>query len=101
MKLIFDKPRESTVNALRRAGYSFLRKDDRTGEMSFVKRVGGADYPRFHIYTKTSPKGSVEVNLHLDQKKASYEGTTAHSGEYENENKWLEQEAEMIKKEFS
>ncbi|MDD2753194.1 MAG: hypothetical protein PHT44_01110 [Candidatus Portnoybacteria bacterium] len=100
MKLIFDKPRENAVNALRRAGYSFLRKDEQTGEMSFTKRIGNADYPRFHIYTRTSPRGSIEVNLHLDQKKASYEGTTAHSGEYNNDNKWLEQEAEMIKKEF-
>ena len=101
MRLIFDKPNNSALNVLRRSGYAFLRKDDRTGEMSFVKRVGGGDYPRFHIYTRTSAKGSIEVNLHLDQKKASYEGTTAHSGEYDNENKWLVQEAEMIRAEFS
>lgn len=101
MRLTFDKPNDSALNVLRRAGYSFLRKDERTGEMSFVKRVGGGDYPRFHVYARTSPKGAVEINLHLDQKRASYEGTTAHSGEYENEeNKWLEREAEIIKKEF-
>ena len=101
MKLIFDKPKDSPLNVLRRSGYAFLRKDDRTGELSFVKRVGNADYPRFHIYTKTFPNGSVQINLHLDQKKASYEGTTAHSGEYESEeNKWLEYEASIIKKEI-
>ncbi len=101
MRLNFDQPNDSALNALRRAGYAFLRKDDRTGEMSFVKRVGGGDYPRFHIYVRTSAKGAVEINLHLDQKKASYEGATAHSGEYESEeNKWLEKEAEMIKREF-
>lgn len=99
MKLIFDQPSGSPLNILRRSGYSFQRKDERTGEMSFVKRAGSGDYPRFHVYAKTSPKGSVEINLHLDQKKVSYEGATAHSGEYE-ENKWLEREAEIIKKEF-
>ena len=102
MKLTFDKPKDSALNVLRRSGYAFLRKDDRTGEMSFVKRVGGGDYPRFHIYSKTLPNGSVQVNLHLDQKKASYEGSIAHSGEYQSEeNKWLTYEAEIIKKEFN
>ena len=102
MRLNFDQPSDSPLNALRRAGYAFLRKDERTGELSFVKRVSGGDYPRFHVYARTSAKGSVEINLHLDQKKASYEGTTAHSGEYESEeNKWLTHEAEIIRKEFS
>ena len=101
MRLTFDKPKDSALNVLRRAGYAFLRKDERTGEMSFVKRVSNGDYPRFHIYSKTLPNGSVQINLHLDQKKASYEGTTAHSGEYEgSENKRLLNEVEIIKKEF-
>lgn len=102
MRLIFDKPKDSALNVLRRSGYAFLRKDERTGEMSFAKRVSNGDYPRFHIYAKQDAKGNVQVNLHLDQKKASYEGTTAHSGEYESsENKWLEHEVEIIKREFS
>ncbi|MBU4142942.1 hypothetical protein KJ590_02990 [Patescibacteria group bacterium] len=102
MRLNFDQPSGSPLNVLRRAGYAFLRKDERTGELSFVKRVGGGDYPRFHIYAKQDARGAVEINLHLDQKKASYEGTTAHSGEYESEeNKWLTHEAEIIRKKFS
>ena len=101
MRFVIEKIPDSPLNVLRRLGYSFQRKDEHTGEMSFVKRVGGGDYPRFHIYVRTSAKGAVEINLHLDQKKASYGGTTAHSGEYESEeNKWLEHEAEIIKKEF-
>ena len=101
MRLVFDKPSDSPLNVLRRSGYAFLRKDDRTGEMSFVKRVSNGDYPRFHIYARTTPRGAVEITLHLDQKKASYGGATAHSGEYEtSENKWLTHEAEIIKKEF-
>ncbi len=101
MILNFDQPKDSPLNVLRRSGYAFLRKEERTGEMSFVKRVSNGDYPRFHVYAKQDEKGNVQINLHLDQKKASYEGSTAHSGEYESsENKWLTQEAEIIKKEF-
>jgi len=100
MKLSFTSLKDSPLNLLRRAGYAFLRRDDRTGEMSFIKRVSSADYPRFHIYVKES-SGEAEINLHLDQKKASYPGSWAHSGEYgREENKWLVLEAENIKKEF-
>jgi hypothetical protein len=102
MKLIFENIKDSPLNILRRAGYAFLRRDERTGELSFVKRVGNADYPRFHIYVKMNRAGQAEVNLHLDQKKASYRGATAHSGEYTSEeNQWLEIEAGNIKKGFS
>lgn len=102
MRFIIEKSLDSPLNVLRRSGYAFLRKDERTGELSFVKRVSGGDYPRFHVYASQDIKGSVRINLHLDQKKASYEGATAHSGEYESsENKWLEKEAEIIKKEFA
>lgn len=101
MKLIFENIKDSALNILRRVGYAFLRQDEKTKEMSFAKRVGNADYPRFHIYVKMLNYTSAEVNLHLDQKKASYEGATAHSGEYgADENKWLQTEAENIKKEF-
>jgi len=102
MKLVFEGLKDSPLNLLRRAGYAFLRRDDATGEMSFAKSVvGNANYPRFHIYVKMIGYTHAEVNLHLDQKRASYEGTSTHSGEYSSEqNKWLALEAEMIKKEF-
>jgi len=53
------------------------------GQLNCVRPLG-ADYPRFHSYVKETPKG-FEFNLHLDQKKASYEGTSMHNGEYEGE----------------
>jgi len=101
MRLAFEKTKDSPLNILRRAGYSFLRRDDATGEMSFAKRVGNEDYPRFHVYVKTNKSGDAEINLHLDQKKASYQGSVAHSGEYEaGDNKWIEREADEIRKSF-
>ncbi len=66
MRFIIEKTLDSPLNVLRRAGYAFLRKDERTGEMSFVKRVSNGDYPRFHVYAKQDARGDVQINLHLD-----------------------------------
>jgi hypothetical protein len=102
MKLFFEKAKDSPLNILRKLGYSFQRRDERTGEMSFVKLMGGGNYPRFHIYARQDERGAVHLNLHIDQKKASYAGSAAHSGEYEIEdNEWLQKEAEEIRIEFS
>lgn len=65
------------------------------GEFSMIKKLGRDDYPRFHLYVKEQ-NSSIFFNLHLDQKKPSYEGSHGHSGEYDG--KLLEEEAERIKK---
>lgn len=68
----------------------------------------GRPYPRFHIYIAASDGGEPRpeesgreesgywvFKLHLDQKKPSYSGSAAHSGEYEGPT--VETEAERIK----
>jgi hypothetical protein len=37
------------------------------------------------------------VNFHIDHKAASYEGTSMHSGEYGEDSKLLQEEAERLK----
>lgn len=70
---------------LRRVGYTFIT-DRSSGQDSFVRRLGGDFYPRFHLYVQEiSGTDELFFNLHLDQKKASYEGQSRHSGEYEGE----------------
>ena len=70
--------------------------DRRTGQKSFVRRLSGQFYPRWHAYVEHERgEDSFKVSLHLDQKKASYASQTAHSGEYDGEN--VRQEAERIK----
>ena len=64
------------------------------GEVSIVRQIGRNDYPRFHLYIKNSGK-DFNFNLHLDQKKPSYEGSTGHSGDYDGD--VVEGEAERIK----
>jgi len=98
MRLIFKNIKDSSLTLMRRAGYSFVRSNDKTGEEEFKRRLSGADYPKFHTFIKEKGN-SIFVNLHLDQKKPSYLGSRAHSGEYED-SEVLEKEAERLKKVF-
>ena len=66
---------------MRQAGYTYLR-DRHTGKDSFTRRMGSNFYPRFHVYINEGDERIV-INLHLDQKKPSYQGAHAHSAEYE------------------
>lgn len=66
---------------LQRAGYNEFR-DSRTGAVSYMRRLTGQFYPRFHVYIEE--KGDdVILNIHLDQKRPSYAGSHMHSGEYD------------------
>ena len=87
------KTNEHPLGLGRILGYKLL--GERNEEFNFVRSIGGNNYPRFHLYVKKE-KDRLIFNLHLDQKKPSYEGQTAHSGEYEGE--LIEKEAGRIKK---
>ncbi|MEK7452164.1 MAG: hypothetical protein AAB664_02405 [Patescibacteria group bacterium] len=67
-------------NIMRRFGYGELRKWN--GETSYAKRVSAANFPRYHAYIEDKSEG-LQINLHVDQKEASHEGSHAHSGEYD------------------
>ena len=67
-------------NLLRKLGYGEQRKFD--GQISYIRRAGSSDFPRFHAYIEDKDNG-LQINLHLDQKGASHEGSHAHSGEYD------------------
>ena len=67
-------------NLLRRTGYAEQRT--RSGQISYTKRVMAGRFPRYHAYVEDL-NGGVQINLHVDQKEASYEGSSAHSGDYD------------------
>ncbi len=101
MKLILDKNilDQAPEQLLRQAGYAYLM-DRNSGQESYVRRLGRGFYPRFHLYLEEQPacagrNGQAVLNLHLDQKQASYEGAQAHNAEYDSE--LVEQEMERIK----
>lgn len=95
MKLILDKNilDQAPENLLRQAGYAYLM-DRNTGQESYVRRLNRGFYPRFHLYLEEQ-SSQVILNLHLDQKQASYEGAHTHNAEYEGE--LVGQEMERIK----
>ncbi len=93
MKFVVGKPKENILSLVRNLGY--VLKLGKGREFNCVRPVGDMGYPRFHIFIKQD-KDKLVFNLHLDQKKPSYSGSRAHSGEYES--KVVEEEAERIKK---
>ena len=76
---------------IRRCGYGLVR-DPRAQETSYARRLGSNIYPRFHMYINS--EDPLILNLHIDQKQASYEGVTAHSGDYDSD--LVRQEAQRI-----
>ena len=94
MRLIVEKIGENLVSLLRRAGYTFQRQEN--GEMSFVRALARAGYPRFHAYTKISGP-DLFLNFHLDQKKHTYGAGTRHHGEYEDEGPVREEAQRLLR----
>jgi hypothetical protein len=81
MKLFFEGQYTMRPDMLlQRAGYGLARSRVR----SYQRRLGHAEFPRFHAYIDVTDNG-FRINLHLDQKAACYSGNTAHSGEYDGE----------------
>ncbi|NBS41882.1 hypothetical protein EBS80_04480 [bacterium] len=70
---------DTARNLLRRAGYGEHRGHE--AQLSYTKRIQGSLFPRYHAYVEDRD-GGMQLNLHLDQKEASYGGGHAHSGEY-------------------
>ncbi len=95
MQFTLNNPlKDNIYNFMRKAGY-FSLGGSRETELNYIRPMAGrSGYPRFHLYLKKEGETWV-FNLHLDQKKPIYEGTTAHSGEYDSD--LVEQEATRIK----
>lgn len=80
---------------LQEAGYhEFI--DPNTGKTSYIFRLGREYYPRMHVYINRYTDTGGEFDIHLDQKQASYEGQTAHAGEYDGP--VVQEEAERLQR---
>ena len=97
MKITVENIKSNPTNLLRRAGYVFQRMEN--SQMSFVRPLARAGYPRFHMYASVEGFNLI-INIHLDQKKETYGDSTRHHGEYENEGA-LKIEVERIKSSIS
>lgn len=78
MKFSIPNPGGLPLHWLRRLGYQPSPQRD-----SYVRRLSSAGYPRFHLYIDQIDEVNCALSLHLDQKKVSYSGHTAHSGDYD------------------
>jgi hypothetical protein len=95
MKIILQKINIRPEIFMRECGYRIIENPHQGGEVSFARSFDGRNfYPRIHIYINQL-SDTLEINLHLDMKKPTYEGVTAHSGEYDG--KLVEEEARRIK----
>lgn len=70
---------KSASQVSREIGYLII--DNNGEQINMVRKLTVQNYPRFHIYLKEQGNKFI-FSLHLDQKKPSYEGSHAHSGEY-------------------
>jgi hypothetical protein len=83
MKLKFtNNYSQNPRNIMRKCGYGENVK--RSGQAHYTRRLSGGEFPRFHAYLDKTDEG-FQINLHLDQKSACYDGNNAHSGEYDGE----------------
>ncbi len=83
MKLKFSKSVIGNPTVfIRRCGYGEYY-DRRMGKTSYMKRARMEDmFPRYHVYFEEHDQ-EIIFDLHLDQKRPSYEGSSMHAGEYD------------------
>lgn len=94
MKFQTKRPRESIITIIRQLGYQPISRIK--DEFNCLRYLAKSGYPRFHLYIKEDKeKNELIFNLHLDQKRPSYPGIKAHSGEYSGE--VVEKEGKRIK----
>jgi len=93
MQLEVKNIQGNPVNNLRRLGYAFQRHEG--DEMSFIRPMAAAGYPRFHMYVKITGTDML-INIHLDVKKETYGENTRHHGEYSNDGA-LKEEVRRLK----
>ncbi len=94
MKFVIENPKVNINVLFRRAGYHFDRREGQ--EMAFARSLTGQKFPRYHAFARLDG-AKILVNIHIDHKAASYEGQSMHSGEYGEDSKLLQSEAERIK----
>ncbi|MEK7519132.1 MAG: hypothetical protein AAB424_03895 [Patescibacteria group bacterium] len=77
MKAVLPAVRVGNVKVFfSRLGYHLERNG------SFAKRAGPGTFPRYHVYAEVQGD-QIRVSVHLDAKAPTYEGTSAHAGEYD------------------
>lgn len=84
MRFVIPKLSITPQYFLRKCGYIEIQNPHKDFEISYARSLDpGRFYPRFHVYLESAENGT-GISIHLDAKKPSYEGSSAHSGEYDS-----------------
>lgn len=89
--------KELTKNSygfMREAGYIPIH-DRRSGKQSYVYRMSGGRYPRFHVYVQEETDDSIKLHLHLDHREHGW-GQRLHDTEYDSD--LVRSEADRLKR---
>ncbi len=84
MKIIVNKklvPNFKADEFLRRSGWAHII-DRKRNQESYVRRLTRDFYPRLHLYVQETAEQFI-LEVHLDQKQASYQGVRMHNAEYD------------------
>jgi hypothetical protein len=94
MEIIVEDSRQNDKYLMRKCGYMPWR-NPRSGETSYIRKLGGGYYPRFHI--KVRKMGSRLIfDLHLDSRRPMHKiGIRTYEDE---ESRIVSSEADRIKK---
>lgn len=79
---VIKKGAYHSLMIMRRLGYAPYT--NRQGVDSFVRRVHGAEFPRYHLYVNNESENEMICSVHIDQRAPSYQGTHAHGGDYDS-----------------
>lgn len=75
-----ERPQYPAHVFMRTVGYAKYVNGE--GIESYVRRVSGFDFPRFHVYIEDQAE-HMTLSIHIDHKAHTYDGVKAHSGEYQ------------------
>ena len=92
---IVIKKQVNILSLMRQCGYYISKNNN--NEIAFFRIISNSKsgFPRFHAYIKKDEiSQETIINLHLDQKKPVYKGSSAHAAEYEGE--LVEKETERL-----
>jgi hypothetical protein len=80
MNVTISKNKENGLMRLRKLGYAPYQ--NRQGVDSFVRRLQGNEFPRFHLYIQEDSENVLNCSLHIDQTTRTHAKGNAHKGEY-------------------
>ena len=83
MDIVHNKPlKKNSYTILRDAGYIPIY-DRQSGKDSFVLKIHGDRYPRFHLYVEDESASGVKWHVHLDHKEHGW-SERRHDTDYDS-----------------